>query len=301
MKMLIIGASGQIGFNLCQALAGSHQVTGTYFSYPMPDMYSLDMTKSGTVTDFITALKPDVIFLPAALPDVEACEKKPELCRRVNIDGTRNVLAAAGEIKAKVVFFSTDYLFDGAAGPYAETEPSNPLNMYGKAKNEAEQLIRQSTCPHLIIRTSVVYGYEKQGKNFVVRLNERLRQGEKVKVPNDQFSTPTYVNNLCAIIKELVESGKEGIYNIAGPELLNRYDFAVLAAEIFELDRSLITPVATGELGQQALRPLRGGLKVDKVRSVAVTPLMNVREGLIDMKKQWSGIAAVKTIPALVR
>ncbi|OPY58872.1 MAG: dTDP-4-dehydrorhamnose reductase [Pelotomaculum sp. PtaU1.Bin035] len=285
MKMLIVGASGQIGFNLYQALAGSHQVTGTYFSYPMLDMYSLDMTKQGIVKDFITVLNPDIIFLPAALPDVEACEKKPDLCRRVNIDGTRNVLAAAGEINAKVVFFSTDYLFDGAAGPYSETETPKSLNVYGKAKNEAEKLIRQSACPHLIIRTSVVYGYEIQGKNFVVRLDERLRRGEKVKVPNDQFSTPTYVNNLCAIIKELVENDKEGIYNIAGPELLNRYDFAVLAAEIFELDRSLIIPVATEELGQQAIRPLRGGLKIDKIRSVAVTPLMNVREGLIDMKK----------------
>jgi len=285
MKMLIIGASGQIGFNLYQALAGSHQVTGTYFSYPMPDMYRLDMTKPGLVKDFIAGLNPAIIFLPAAWPDVEACEKRPELCNKVNVDGTRNVLKAGCQINSKVVFFSTDYLFDGAAGPYAETEPPNPLNRYGKAKNEAEKLIRQSACPHLIIRTSVVYGYEKQGKNFVVRLNGRLRRGEKVKVPADQFSTPTYVNNLCAIIKELVESGREGIYNIAGPELLNRYDFAVLAAEIFGLDRSLITPVATGVLGQQALRPLRGGLKVDKVRSVAVTPPMNVREGLIDLKR----------------
>lgn len=285
MKMLIIGASGQIGFNLYQALAGSHQVTGTYFSYPMPDMYCLDMTKPGTVKEFITALNPDIIFLPAALPDVEVCEKKPALCRRVNVDGTQNILTAAGEINAKVVFFSTDYLFDGAAGPYPETETPNPLNVYGKAKNEAEQLIRQSTCPHLIVRTSVVYGYEKQGKNFVIRLNARLRQGEKVKVPNDQFSTPTCVTNLCVLIKELVESGKEGIYHIAGPELMNRYDFALLAAEIFGLDHRLIIPVVTEELGQQALRPLRGGLKVDKVRLEATNPLMNVREGLIDMKK----------------
>jgi len=285
MKMLIIGASGQIGFNLYQALAGSHQVIGTYFSYSLPGLCRLDITEPGPVKNFIAALSPDIIFLPAAMPDVEACEKNPALCYRVNVDGTLNVLTAAGEVNAKVVFFSTDYLFDGATGPYAETEPPNPLNTYGKAKNDAEQLIRQSPCPYLIVRTSVVYGYEKQGKNFVVRLIARLRQGEKVKVPNDQLSTPTYVCNLCALVKELVESGKEGTYHVSGPVLMNRYDFALLAAEIFGLDRGLIIPVTTEELGQQALRPLCGGLKVDKVRSEAATRLMDAREGLSNMKK----------------
>jgi len=290
MKMLIIGASGQIGLNLYRALVGSHQVIGTYFSYSLPGLYRLDMTEPGPVKNFITALSPDIIFLPAAMPDVEACEKNPALCYRVNVDGTLNVLTAAGEVNAKVVFFSTDYLFDGATGPYTETDPPNPLNTYGKAKNDAEQLIRQSPCPYLIIRTSVVYGYEKQGKNFVARLITHLRQGEKVIVPNDQLSTPTYVANLCALIKELVESGKEGTYNISGPELMNRYDFALLAADTFELDRTLIVPVTTGELGQKALRPLCGGLKVDKVRSEATTRLMDVREGLSDMKKTMEAL-----------
>ncbi|MCG9966767.1 NAD(P)-dependent oxidoreductase [Pelotomaculum terephthalicicum JT] len=296
MKILIIGVSGQIGFHLYQAFAGSHQVSGTYFSYPVPDMYRLDMTKPGAVKDFAAALNPDIIFLPAAMPDVEACEKNPALCYGINVDGTRNVLTAASEISAKVVFFSTDYLFDGAAGPYAETERPKPLNIYGKAKNEAEQLIRQSACPHLIVRTSVVYGYEKQGKNFVVRLSARLRRGEKVKAPIDQLSTPTYAPNLCAIIKELVERDKEGTYHIAGPELMNRYDFALLAAEIFGLERGLIVPATTEELGQQAPRPLRGGLKVGKVCSATTTRLMNVREGLIDMKKTMESNATANLV-----
>ncbi len=285
MKALIIGASGQIGHCLYEILKGGHQVTGTFFSYPQAGLIKLDMTEREKVHKLVGALVPEVVLIPAAMPNVEACEEKPEFCYQVNVDGVGHVLDAAAQVGAKIVYFSTDYVFDGAAGPYSETDRPNPISVYGRAKYAVEQRIQRSCSPWLIIRTTVVYGPEQQGKNFVMGLIRRLKQGAVVKVPRDQVGTPTYAPNLCRVVKELVELGKEGIYNVAGPDLMNRYQFALAVAETFELDKSLIVPVSTAELGQKAPRPLNGGLKINKVQAQIKTPLAGVYEGLREMKR----------------
>lgn len=283
--MLIIGASGLIGSCLYETLKGDYQVTGTFFSYPQKGLIKLDMTKRNHVRQLMEELVPGVVFIPAAMPNVEACEENPGLCYQVNVEGVGYVLEAAAGVGAKIVYFSTDYVFDGSAGPYGEDEPPNPISVYGRAKYAVEQRVQQSRGPWLIIRTTVVYGPEQQGKNFVLGLIRRVKQGAVVKVPRDQVGTPTYAPNLCRVVKELVELGEEGIYHVAGPDLIDRYQFALEAAQIFDLDQNLIVPVTTAELGQKAPRPLAAGLKVDKVRALVTTPLTGVREGLREMKR----------------
>lgn len=284
MSILIVGASGFMGGELYRRLHGRHVITGTYHSYPVEGMVRLDLTDQQCMSDLVDRLRPEIIIQPAMNANVEYCEEHPMETRNVNVEGSKNLIRAAARAGARYVYFSSDYIFDGADGPYAEEDTPNPLNEYGRQKLEIERVVREQIPDHLIIRTTVVYGWEARGKNFVMGLLRTLGQGRPMRVPVDQIGSPTYVDNLADIITELVVSGKTGTYNVAGSDVVGRYDFALTAASIFGLDPRLVIPVRTGELGQKASRPLKAGMKLDKLRKNVSTPIMGIVEGLRDMR-----------------
>jgi dTDP-4-dehydrorhamnose reductase len=190
------------------------------------------------------------------------------------------VVQAVNEINAKIIFFSSDYVFDGVQGPYSEDDPAHPISEYGNQKLIGEHYIAFHSKNYLIIRTTVVYGWETQGKNFVQRLIKSLRDGERIRVPVDQIGNPTFAPNLAEAVIELATGGETGICNIVGSTLVSRYEFAVTIAKAFDLDPLLIVPVSTEELGQVAQRPLSAGLRVDKAQKILRTSLLGYLEGL---------------------
>lgn len=283
MRALVIGASGLVGGALLKNLSLSgHDTLGSYNSMKIGNCVKLDITEKENVFDLISNFQPDVVFLPAALANVDFCEENPGLCRKINVEGTRNVAVAA----AKLVFFSTEYVFDGKAGPYSEEDEVNPINKYGAAKVEAERIIK-SLENSLIIRTTVVYGNEVQGKNFAIKVIQSLRNGAQFRAVTDQISTPTYVDDLAEKTIELTKRDKTGVYNVVGPDLVSRYEFALEIAEAFNLKKSLVKPVSTAELGQKAPRPLNCGLKTDKLSRELGCRTLTVREGLDAFKEAF--------------
>jgi dTDP-4-dehydrorhamnose reductase len=184
------------------------------------------------------------------------------------------------------VYFSSDYIFDGLAGPYKEDDPANPICEYGRQKVIAEHYISLNAQDYLIIRTTVVYGWEHQGKNFIYRLLNTLRAGQRLPVPLDQIGNPTYAPNLSEATIKLSLTGARGVYHIVGPERVNRYEFAREAAKVFKLDESLLQPVTTPELQQIAPRPLNLGMAIDKVTAVLNFPLLDYKTGLAIMAEQ---------------
>jgi len=285
MRVFIVGASGFIGSILLDYFSKEHEVYGSFYSNPIKELIHLDMADKKAVMDIITSLRPDVIILPAANSNVEYCEEYPKETWYVNVEGSKNLIKPAQDIGAKFVFFSSDYIFDGAKGPYSEEDIPNPINEYGKQKLAVEKLIKSSLENYLTIRVTVVYGWEKRGKNYVMGIIRNLNNGRTMKVPYDQIGSPTYANNMVQVVKELVESDKTGVYHVAGSDLMDRYAFAKNVADIFELDDSLLMPVTTNELGQKAKRPLKAGMKITKVQKDVSIHLMGVREGLEEMKK----------------
>ena len=278
---LVIGASGQVGQHLLAALTNlGHEAVGTCYSHPLPDMRRLDIRSGAEVRSLIAQVRPEVIYLPASLTDVDCCELHPGEGYLTNVIGVRNVVGAANGMEAKLVYFSSDYIFSGDHGPYQEDDPPNPICEYGRQKLIAEHHVAGHSHDYLIVRTTVVYGWEVQGKNFVNRLLNTLAAGQKIKVPNDQVGTPTYAPNLAraAIVLALSEAG--GIYNVVGPERTNRYEFACEAARVFGLDLRLIDPVATCELGQAAPRPLNAGMTNEKASRKLAFPLIGYHQGL---------------------
>lgn len=290
MRALIIGASGQVGGALLQALhARGHETVATYGRHPIDGASALDITDEAAVGQVIANARPDWIFCPAGLTHVDYCEAHPEEAIAVNRDGPRHAARVGHRHGAGFVYYSSEYVFDGAQGPYGEEDRAHPLSKYGLSKWEAEQAILGEVPRGLVVRTTVVYGRDRQEKNFVFQLIRNCRSGRGMRVPVDQVSSPTYSADLAAASVELCERGLTGLYHLAGDGLLDRFAFARLACRVFDLDPSQLTPVLTAALGQRAPRPLSGGLKIAKARAVLRTRLRSPEEGIEAM---WAALNA---------
>lgn len=280
-RCLVIGASGLVGEYLVKSLneAGEYPIA-TYCSTPMDGAERLDICQQMAVDALIEKSQPDIIYLPAALTNVDYCENHPEESYLPNVVGVKNVVDASNKVGARVIYFSTDYIFDGTAGPYDELATANPISEYGKQKLAAEHYIVLTSINYLIVRTTVVYGWEKQGKNFVYRLVKSLREGTTVRVPDDQIGTPTYAPNLAQNAVTLSRTEIRGVVNIAGPDIVSRYKFALETARIFKLPTGLIIPISTRELNQSARRPLLAGLITNKAEKILNLSIISYENGL---------------------
>lgn len=279
---LVLGASGQVGAELLRAIAHSEvQPVGTFCRHPAPGLRHADIRSAQQVDQLLREVRPAVVYLPGAETNVEYCELHPDETYQTNVLGVCNVVRSVGSIGAKIVFFSSEYVFDGRHGPYREDDPANPLSHYGRQKLLAEHSLATSGHDYLILRTTVVYGRDRQEKNFVCRLLRHLRDGHPIQVPVDQVSSPTYGPNLADAAVELAASDAHGVYHMVGPRLANRYQFACAAASVFGGDPALIRAVTTAELGQAAPRPLNAGMSVDKAAArLKRVRLIDYEEGL---------------------
>lgn len=225
--------------------------------------------------------RPDVIVVAAANASVEECEREPIATRVINVDAVRHVAELAPD--ARLVVFSSEYVFDGRAGSYGEDDPVAPINEYGRQKVAVEAIARERP-HHLVCRVSGVYGWSAARTSFVCQLVDRLRAGQRMRVPSDQLITPTPAPDLARAIIELVDRGAHGTFHAAGPEILSRPEFAQRAAESFALDPSLLDMRTTSELGLAAPRPLRAGLRTEKLHAFLGHGLTPSRDALSAMR-----------------
>ncbi len=275
MKTLVLGGSGLVGAQLMKTLAAcGDEVRGTWCSRATPGLEQLDLRDAEAVRRCIADSGASVVYLAAALTNVDRCETHPQESFAVNVEGTR-VAAASG---VRLVYFSSDYVFPGDSGPYRESDTPRPLNVYGRHKLAAEQALPADA---LVVRTTGVYGPEGAGKNFVYRVWSTLRRGERLAVPNDQIANPTYAPNLAAAAVELERRGARGTYHLAGGECVDRFGFALEIARVLDLDPTLVQPVSTEALGQPAPRPRLAGLVCDKAAAELSTELIGYRRGLL--------------------
>ena len=282
MRVLVIGASGFIGNYLLDSLKGKHEVFGT--SAHGNNFEILDIAELGKASKFLNKTSPDAILLPAGITSLDYIEKHPTETARVNVLGTENIAEYCKANGCRLVFFSSDSVFDGTKGPYSENYKPNPINAYGKQKLEAENFVKKLD-DFAVIRTSSVYGWDKKKLNFVSRLIESLRNNKEFKAPVDQLYTPTYAVDLAKAALRLLDKKYKGIYNAAGPDFISRFEIALKACGIFSLDRKLVVPVRSSELNQSADRGKRNGLLNKKIVKELGIKFYNIEEGLKDMKR----------------
>jgi len=246
-KVLVTGACGYIGSNLRKYLAGKgYDVYGlTSKSVEAAKMYRVDLTDVEKVFEVFVSVKPDVVVHAAGLSSLSECERNPELAMRINVETTRGIVAALSKMGqgAKLVFLSSDYVFDGERGNYAEGDEVNPRTVYGRTKVLAETVIREHLENYIICRTANVYS---RGGNFFTLILEALEQDRTVDVFDDVFFTPTYIDYLLDSLRALIELDFKGVIHVAGRERMSRYGFALKVADVLGKDQALVRSIQQG-------------------------------------------------------
>jgi dTDP-4-dehydrorhamnose reductase len=262
LRAVVIGGSGQIGGWLLRVLAErGHDAVGTYSTAAFPGLVRLDAAERATAATWLVDQSPDVVFYPAGFTWVDGCERDHARAYAANLEEPLNLARAAVQAGARFVYFSTDYVFDGTSGPYSEESVVNPLSVYGRAKLDAEKaLAAELGSEQLTIRTSWVFGPERQGKNFAYQLARTLGDKKPLPCPSDQISSPSYGPDVALVSVRLAEERQSGLIHVAGPEVIERVKFAREVARAFGLDDGGIEGKPTAALGQGAPRPLAGGL-----------------------------------------
>jgi dTDP-4-dehydrorhamnose reductase len=265
-------------------------VVGTYFTHPMsvPGAVAapLDISDVEHVHDLFSLEKPEVVVHCAALVNADYCETNPQDAEKINLQGSLAVFEAAARVGAKVVFMSSSYVFSGDSGPYREQDEPDPINRYGGMKLQAERRLQSMDAESLIARTTVLYGWNvgPQRLNFVTWLIQQLGERKRVNIVTDQTATPSYVWDVARAVLGLVKTRKHGIYNVVGPDSMSRHDLSLLVAEVFGLDRTLITAITSSLLGQAARRPVDDSLVVAKASEALGDIFRSPRAALVEMQ-----------------
>jgi dTDP-4-dehydrorhamnose reductase len=202
---------------------------------------------------------------------VDACEAAPEDAHRIHVEATRRLCEGCADFGCGFVHLSTNYVFDGRSGPYSETDPTGPLNVYGQTKLEGERFVLDGALRGFVARTAVLYGCEApSGPNFVTWAAGALSRRERIRIVTDEWSNPTPVSELARALLAACRAGVTGLYHVAGGEFLSRMAMVESLCKVMGLDRSLVTPVRSAELGQRARRPLGTGLRIDRAQAAGL-------------------------------
>ncbi|VBB09327.1 rmld: dtdp-4-dehydrorhamnose reductase [Lucifera butyrica] len=246
MKILITGANGQLGRELTKRLQGT--------DFLPTDVAEMDITDQNATRKVIESYRPGVVIHGAAYTNVDGAEANPDLAYKINAVGTQNVAVACLNCGAKMVYISTDYVFDGTLGrAYNDFDQPNPQSVYGKSKYAGETLAKHILNRLFIVRTSWLYG---DGNNFVRTMLKLGQERDEIKVVNDQHGCPTSTKDLAEVILKLIDTESYGTYHAANTGVTTWYDFA---RKIFELSgntRVKVLPQTTEELNRPAPRPM---------------------------------------------
>ncbi|SMD35265.1 dTDP-4-dehydrorhamnose reductase [Reichenbachiella faecimaris] len=278
MKILITGSNGLLGQKLVKLLLekdieviatsrGASRVN--YLSKPF-EYSELDITDQGQVNEVISKYKPHVVIHTAAMTNVDQCELEQADCRILNVDAVGYLVSACEMHDIHFVHLSTDFVFDGASGPYKEEDQPNPISFYGKSKWDAEQIVKDANCDWSILRTVLVYGVTPgmSRSNIILWVKENLENKNPLKIVDDQWRTPTLAEDLAMGCFLVATKNATGVFNISGEEMLTPFEMAKKTADYFNLDFSLVTKVDASTFSQPAKRPPKTGFILDKAKKV---------------------------------
>jgi dTDP-4-dehydrorhamnose reductase len=307
--ILVSGVTGLVGrFVLARLLETTDEEIHALTRRPLPApfdtdprlrVWQADLSEAKRLEQALREARPAVVIHPAAVADVDLCERDHTLAYAVNVEGAANLVRASAAVGAHVVHVSTDYIFDGSEehpGPYDEAAEPHPVNYYGVTKLEAERVISSICAGRVglaICRTALVYGVNPLGRtNFIVHMVNEMRAGRRIRAVTDQQNTPTAAANLADMLIAAAQQRATGLFNTAGGELISRCALALAVADHFGLDRALITPLRSAELGQLARRPLLSGLRVDKAGRELGARAWNMQQGLDWLSRQMEASAS---------
>jgi len=275
--LLVIGAKGMLGRDLMSILQSSlpnDEIIGW-------DIEEIDIQKEEDTVTHLGKLRPDIVVHIAAYTDIDGCESDEEKAFAVNAEGTKHVALAATRCQAKMVYLSTDYVFDGnKREPYLESDSPHPLNVYGRSKLKGEQYVQEWVKDALIIRTQWLYG--RYGKNFVTSILQQTREKRVLSIVNDQIGSPTYTADLAKVISVLIQFNAQGIFHVANSDLCTWYTFGQAILKLWGMDKVKVIPISSKELGRPTIRPSYSVLNCQKLKKETGLTLRPWSEALKD-------------------
>ncbi|MGN0371438.1 MAG: dTDP-4-dehydrorhamnose reductase [Enterocloster sp.] len=258
MRVLVTGVKGQLGYDVMNELA-ARGLEGIGV-----DVDEMDITDAAACDRVIKEAKPDAVIHCAAYTAVDAAEDNLELCRRVNAEGTRNIARVCKALDIKMMYISTDYVFNGTGErPWEPDDHREPLNVYGLTKYEGEIAVEQNLKKYFIVRIAWVFGIN--GKNFIKTMLRIGKERGAASVVSDQIGSPTYTYDLARLLVDMIQTEKYGRYHATNEGLCSWYEFA---CEIFRqagMDQVKVTPVSSGEFPVKAKRPCNSRMSKDKL------------------------------------
>lgn len=257
MKILVTGVKGQLGYDVVrEGESRGLEMFGT-------DVDNMDITDAGQVKQVIEDYKPDAVIHCAAYTAVDAAEDNRELCRKINVDGTRNIAEVCKAMDIPMMYFSTDYIFNGQGENFwKEDDEKQPLNVYGQTKYEGELAVQELIQKYFILRISWVFGVN--GNNFIKTMLRLGKERGAVGVVSDQIGSPTYTYDLAKLVIDMIQTDKYGAYHVTNDGLCSWYEFA---CEIFKQAglNVKVTPLITAEYPAKAARPFNSRMSKDKL------------------------------------
>lgn len=283
-SILVTGASGLLGANFLWEARGGYDLVAVRFSHffrlPGTVVVKSDLTRASEVFDLIDAYRPHWIVHCAALTNVDLCEEEPAEAYKVNVEMTGNLVAAARRTGARIVYISTDSVFDGVCGRYSEEDAPRPVNVYARTKLIGERIVLHDLDRSLVVRTNI-YGWNLQNKDSLAEwILGRLELGQQVPGFQDVFFTPILVNDLAKILLEMMDKGLHGVYHVVGGERCSKFNFAQRLAEVFALEKTLVVPASLHTSHLRAPRPRDTSLVTEKVCQALGRRMPDIGQGL---------------------
>jgi dTDP-4-dehydrorhamnose reductase len=274
--LLVVGAKGMLGRDLVGVLRSSFpddEVVGW-------DIEEIDIQEEESVFK-IEKLRPNIIIHVAAYTDVDGCERDEEKAFAVNAEGTKYVALAASRCRAKLIYLSTDYIFDGnKREPYVESDLPHPLNVYGRSKWQGEQYAQELVKNGLIIRTQWLYG--RYGKNFVASILQQAREKKALSVVNDQIGSPTYTVDLAKAISVLIQFNAQGIFHVANSDRCTWFTFGQAILNLAGMNEVKVISISSEALDRPAVRPSYSVFNCQKLKEKTGLTLRPWSEALKD-------------------
>ncbi len=293
MKVAVTGANGMLGGEAVAQLAGKHEVLALGFGpcrLPPGSFHwvDADLGDGVSVERALLDFGAQAVLHAGAMTDVDRCEREPDAAWRANVGGSHQVARACRTLGARLVAVSTDYVFDGTAGPYSEDDIPNPRGVYARSKLAGEWVALSLVPDCAVARVAVVYSGRPGAKStFATQVVEKLSRGEPVKAFSDQFvSTTLAANGATMCLELLLETGYRGVLHTSGNGVVGRVRFAGMLAAIFGIAGEIV-PVKTSDGNLPAPRPLRGGLTVDRAVTLLRNPPLSIDESLRRFRDEW--------------
>ncbi len=301
MRILITGSNGLLGQKLVQLLSNKPEVTLLATArgenrLPQKEGYTyaaMDIADKKQVKEVFNDFKPEAIIHTAAMTHVDECHENREACWKLNVKAVGYLLKAAQPFNSHFIHLSTDFIFDGANGPYDEEAEASPVNYYGESKLAAEALVTDSGLPYAILRTVLVYGiaHDMSRSNIILWVKSNLESKKKIQVVTDQWRTPTLAEDLAEGCYLAAKNKAIGVFNISGKDMLTPYEMAIKTAAYFQLDTSFMSQADSSSFSQPAKRPAKTGFIIEKAqRELGFAP-KTFEEGIAEVARQLASQA----------